>query len=414
MNHHEHHHHATAPDPSPREDGPHGHDSFEDPVCGMKVVPATAAGSLEHEGRTYYFCSRHCLEKFRSDPARFTAEGAGRESCGPTPIVLSPTLLKKPSPPGTTYTCPMHPEIVRDGPGACPICGMALEPVAVLSEEEPDDPELVDMTRRFWICLALTIPLLLVSMAEMVPWLALPAWLSGRTWVWIQLALASPVVVWGGFPFFERGWSSLVNRRLNMFTLIAMGTGSAFAFSTLAAIMPGLFPDSFRGHHGEVAVYFEPAAVITTLVLLGQVLELHARRQTGSAIRALLGLAPRTARRLRDDGVEDDIPLDQVVPGDRLRIRPGEKVPVDGTAIEGMSAVDESMITGEPIPVEKGPGDRVIGGTVNGTGALIMKAERVGAETLLAQIVRMVSEARRTRRRSSAWPTRSRPTSSRP
>ncbi len=253
------------------------------------------------------------------------------------------------------------------------------------------------MTRRFWICLALTIPLLVLSMAEMIPGFALPAWLGGRTWVGIQLALASPVVVWGGFPFFQRGWSSLVSRRLNMFTLIALGTGSAFVFSTVAAIAPGIFPASFRGHDGEVSVYFEPAAVITTLVLLGQVLELRARRQTGSAIRALLGLAPGR----RGDSVtvaqEEDIPLDQVMPGDRLRIRPGEKVPVNGTVIEGASSVDESMITGEPIPVEKGPGDPVIGGTVNATGALVMKAERVGAETLLAQIVRMVSEARRTR-----------------
>jgi Cu+-exporting ATPase len=395
MDPHKPHHHADAPDSSHA--GTDRHDSVQDPVCGMKVAPATAAGSFEHDGRTYYFCSRHCLEKFWSDPGRFTAEGAVTEAHEPTPIDLAPTLLKKPAPSGTTYTCPMHPEIVRDQPGACPICGMALEPVAVLSEEEAADPELVDMTRRFWICLALTIPLLLLSMAEMIPGLALPAWLGGRTGVWIQLALASPVVVWGGLPFFERGWSSLVSRRLNMFTLIALGTGSAFVFSTLAAIAPGLFPASFRGHHGEVAVYFEPAAVITTLVLLGQVLELRARRQTGSAIRALLGLAPRTARRLRDGGVEEDVALDQVVPGDRLRIRPGEKVPVDGTVMEGASAVDESMITGEPIPVEKGPGDPVIGGTVNGTGALVMRAERVGAETLLAQIVRMVSEARRTR-----------------
>jgi Cu+-exporting ATPase len=291
----------------------------------------------------------------------------------------------------------MHPEIVRDRPGSCPICGMALEPRAVLTaEEEESDPELVDMSRRFWISLVLTIPLLLLSMGEMIPGL-LPPSLMGRTMVWIQLALASPVVLWGGFPFFERGWWSLVNRQLNMFSLIALGTGAAFFFSVVAAVAPDIFPASFHDHHGDVAIYFEPAAVITTLVLLGQLLELRARRQTGSAIKALLGLAPRTARRVHGDGREEDIPLDQVVPGDRLRIRPGERVPVDGSVIEGTSAVDESMITGEPIPVEKGSGDRVIGGTVNGTGSLLMQAERVGAETMLAQIVRMVSEARRTR-----------------
>ncbi len=292
MDPHEHHQHANASNSSHSEVGLDGRDSVQDPVCGMQVLPATAAGSLEHDGRTYYFCSRHCLEKFRSDPGRFTAEARGRGGSDHGFIVISPTLPPKPAPPGTTYTCPMHPEIVRDRPGACPICGMALEPVAVLTEEEPEDPELVDMTRRFWICLALTIPLLLLSMAEMIPGFALPTWLGGRTWVGIQFALASPVVLWGGLPFFQRGWSSLVGRRLNMFTLIALGTGSAFVFSALAAIAPGLFPASFRGHHGEVAVYFEPAAVITTLVLLGQVLELRARRQTGSAIRALLGLAP--------------------------------------------------------------------------------------------------------------------------
>ena len=367
--------------------------TFTDPVCGMDVAPETAAGSSDYNGRTYFFCSRHCVERFRTDPARFLPGGSGHRDAEPALVALAPM-----SPPaGTTYTCPMHPEVVRDGPGSCPICGMALEPRGVSSGEEEADPELRDMSRRFWISLVLTIPLLLLSMVEMIPGWTPPTFLSGRVLVWVQFALATPVVLWGGLPFFERGWSSLVNRRLNMFTLIAMGTGVAYLFSAVAALVPGIFPVSFRDHHGAVAVYFEPAAVITTLVLLGQVLELRARRQTGSAIRALLGLAPKTARRVRDDGREEDVSLDQVVPGDRLRIRPGEKVPVDGIVLKGASAVDESMITGESIPVEKTSGDRVIGGTVNGTGSLLMNAERVGAETMLAQIVRMVSEARRTR-----------------
>jgi P-type Cu+ transporter len=360
------------------------HDSrvtVKDPVCGMTVVPATAAGSVDHNGRTYYFCSRHCVEKFRDDPARFLADGDG-DGAGHAA--------------GTTYTCPMHPEVVSDHPGACPICGMALEPLTVSADADVD-PELVDMSRRFWISLALTVPLLLLSMAEMVPGLVLPRFLAGRALIWVQLVLATPVVAWGGLPFFQRGWASLVNRRLNMFTLIALGTGTAYLFSVVAALLPSVFPASFRDHHGEIAVYFEPAAAIVTLVLVGQVLELRARRQTGSAIKALLGLAPKTARRLGADGHEEDVPLDQVIPGDRLRVRPGEKVPVDGVVVEGESAVDESMISGEPIPVERRPGDRVIGGTVNGTGGLVILAEHVGADTVLAQIVRMVNQARRTR-----------------
>jgi len=388
--------HAHAMDRHPHDD--ESRDTVKDPVCGMMVVPETAAGSVDHGGRTYYFCSRHCIERFREDPARFLGDGA------PVPaqvvtlgaVTQAPAAVSQARPAGTTYTCPMHPEIVSDRPGSCPICGMALEP-RTLSEDADVDPELLDMSRRFWISLVLTMPLLLLSMAEMVPGLILPGFLSGRALVWIQLALATPVVVWGGFPFFERGWASLVHRKLNMFTLIALGTGTAFVFSAVAALFPHFFPDSFRDHRGEVAVYFEPAAVIVTLVLLGQILELRARRQTGSAIRALLGLAPKTARRLREDGHEEDIPLDQVVPGDRLRVRPGERIPVDGIVVEGTSAVDESMISGEPIPVEKGPAARVIGGTVNGTGGLVVRADRVGAETVLAQIVRMVSEARRTR-----------------
>jgi Cu+-exporting ATPase len=366
-------------------------DTVRDPVCGMTVDPNQAAATVEHDGRKYYFCSTHCAARFRQDPARFVGAKVGA-----APAHAEPASFKAEPAAGARYTCPMHPEIVRDSPGSCPICGMALEPVDVTADTEVD-PELADMSRRFKICLILTIPLLLLSMGEMLPGVMPAREAAGRFWIWAQLALATPVVVWGGLPFFVRGWESIVARSLNMFTLIAMGTGTAFLFSVVATILPGIFPASFRDHHGEVAVYFEPAAVITTLVLLGQVLELRARRQTGSAIKALLGLNPKTARRLRDGQGEEEIPLDAVVHGDRLRIRPGEKVPVDGTVIEGKSALDESMITGEPTPVAKGPGDQVIGGTVNGTGGLVMSAERVGAETMLAQIVRMVSEARRTR-----------------
>ncbi len=356
----------------------------------MTVAPSQAAASAAYDGQKFYFCSTHCAEKFRRDPARYLVEKVrlGMGHAEPGHSTEAPAG-------GAKYTCPMHPEIVRDRPGSCPICGMALEPVAV-TEDADVDPELADMSRRFKICMVLTTPLLLLSMGEMLPGVMRAREATGSLWVWLQLALATPVVVWGGFPFFVRGWASIAARSLNMFTLIAMGTGTAFLFSVIATFVPGIFPASFRDDHGEVAVYFEPAAVITTLVLLGQVLELKARRQTGSAIKALLGLTPKTARRLRDGTniAEEDIALDQVVHGDRLRIRPGEKVPVDGTVIEGKSAVDESMITGEPTPVAKGPGDRVIGGTVNGTGGLVMRAERVGAETMLAQIVRMVSEAR--------------------
>jgi Cu+-exporting ATPase len=296
----------------------------------------------------------------------------------------------------TEYTCPMHPEIVRLEPGSCPLCGMALEPRTVTVEAETN-PELIDMTRRFWLSLVLTTPLFLLAMAEMIPSQPLQHLLSTRFLRWGQLLLATPVVVWGGWPFFQRGWVSIVNRSLNMFTLIAIGTGTAYGYSVVATLFPSIFPDSFRAHGGEVAVYFEAAAVITALVLLGQVLELRARSQTSSAIKALLGLAPKTARVLRSDGSEEDIPLDRVRAGDRLRVRPGEKVPVDGVVLEGASSVDESMVTGEPIPVEKTPGGRVTGGTVNGTGGFIMRADRVGSDMLLAQIVRAVSEAQRSR-----------------
>jgi Cu+-exporting ATPase len=295
----------------------------------------------------------------------------------------------------TEYVCPMHPQIVRPEPGFCPICGMALEPRTVIGDEE--NAELRDMTRRFWIGLGISVPLLVLAIDDMVPGAPMRHVLPARLMAWAQLALATPVVLWVGWPFFVRGWASLVNRSLNMFTLIALGTGLAYAYSVVAVLAPGLFPASFRTHGGEVGLYFEAAAVITVLVLLGQVMELRARSQTSSAIKALLGLAPKTARRMRSDGSEEDIPLDAIQPGDRLRVRPGEKVPVDGAVEEGRSAVDESMVTGEPIPVEKEAGSRVIGGTVNGTGGFVMRAERVGAETLLARIVQMVGEAQRSR-----------------
>ncbi len=294
------------------------------------------------------------------------------------------------------YTCPMHPEVVRDAPGSCPLCGMALERVAPSAEEEPN-AELLDMQRRFVASAALTLPVFLIAMSEMWPGQPLQHRVSPGTLGWIQLLLATPVVLWGGLPFFQRGFASLVARRLNMFTLIALGTGTAFLYSVVAMAAPGVFPASFRTHGGEVAVYFEAAAVIVTLVLLGQVLELRARSRTGAAIRSLLGLAPKTARRLREDGAEEDVPLEDIQPGDRLRVRPGEKVPVDGVVLEGTSYVDESMVSGEPTPVEKRPGERVVGGTVNGRGSLLMRAERVGSETLLARIVQMVAEAQRSR-----------------
>ncbi len=309
-------------------------------------------------------------------------------------MTLEPVETSTPAP-KTEYVCPMHPQIIRSGPGACPICGMALEPRTVTGADE--NAELKDMTRRFWVSVALSLPLLAFVMGDMLPGQPLRHGLSSRLLAWPQLLLATPVVLWGGWPFFERGWASIVNRSLNMFTLIALGTGVAWAYSVAGAMAPGIFPASFRTHGGEVGLYFEAAAIITTLVLLGQVIELRARSQTSSAIKALLSLAPKTARRLRADGVEEDVALDQVERGDRLRVRPGERVPVDGVVLEGTSAVDESMVTGEPIPVEKTPGGRVTGGTVNGTGGFVMRAERVGSDTLLAQIVHMVGAAQRSR-----------------
>jgi P-type Cu+ transporter len=351
-----------------------------DPVCGMDVIPGEAeGGSAEHAGTTYWFCNPSCRERFVADPMTF----------------LAPEPAAPPDPhDARTFTCPMHPEIRQVGPGSCPKCGMALEPVEFAAEEGPN-PELVDMTRRFWISLVLTIPVLALSMGEMIA-PALTRRIDPTASLWIQLVLSAPVVLWGGWPFFARGWQSIVTRNLNMFTLIALGTAAAFGGSVFAVLFPDALPHGMR-HGGVPAVYFEAAAVITMLVLLGQVLELRARSATSGAIRALLGLAPKTARRLRDDGTEEDVPLADVHPGDRLRVRPGERVPVDGVVLEGRSAVDESMVTGEPIPVEKEAGSRVTGGTVNGTGSVVVRAERVGADTLLAQIVRMVAEAQRTR-----------------
>ncbi len=358
-----------------------------DPVCGMTVDPATAKHRAEHAGASYFFCSARCREKFTAEPARYLTPAAPAEG-PPAPG----------SRPGgeVLWTCPMHPQIVRSEPGSCPICGMALER---LTPEAGDaaNPELRDMTRRFWVGVVLSVPLLALAMADHLAKPALDALIAPRIAVWIQLVLGTLAVLWCGRPFFQRGGASIVNRRLNMFSLIALGTGVAYSYSLVAALAPGIFPASFRAPDGGVALYFEAAAVIVTLVLLGQVLELRARSQTNSAIRALLDLAPKRARLLREDGAEADIALEEVVPGNRLRVRPGEKVPVDGVVVEGHSAVDESMITGEPLPAEKSPGDKVTGATVNATGSFVMRAERVGSDTLLAQIVHMVAEAQRSR-----------------
>ena len=416
---------------------------MKDPVCGMNVEPSTAKHKFDHAGKTYYFCCSSCLEKFRAHPDNYlgprpasaaglqiiniapaAARGTPAKSVLPTPVTASPTggnyvcpmcpevrsakpdacprcgMALEPEIPAAAatrveYTCPMHPEIVRPGPGQCPICGMTLEPRTVTAQEE-DNPELRNMTRRFWVSVALTAPLLVIAMGDMLPGMPVQRLLPAGWRPWIELILATPVVLWGGRPFFQRGWTSIVNRSTNMFTLIAMGTGVAYSYSLVATVFPKIFPASFLDMGGTPALYFEAAAAITALVLLGQVLELRARSRTGAAIRALLDLSPKMARVLRD-GREEDVPLEQVVAGDRLRVRPGEKIPVDGAVLEGTSGVDESMITGESIPVSKGPGSRVIGATVNGTGSLVMRAERVGSETLLAQIVRMVSQAQRSR-----------------
>jgi P-type Cu+ transporter len=416
-----------------------------DPVCGMQVDPASARAQVEHGGKTYFFCCAGCARKFEAAPEQYLkprptpsspmtvispAAAPVRKTVpmhpsaappsGPKAAVADYTCPMDPevhqNKPGacpkcgmaleaafpaipsakTEYVCPMHPEIVRFEPGSCPICGMALEP-RVTSAEGEQNPELTSMTRRFWVGVVLSTPVLLAAMGADLPGAPLERLISLRALTWVELVLATPVVLWGGWPFFVRGWQSIINRSLNMFTLIGLGIAVSYLYSVVAAVAPGIFPPSFRDASGQVGVYFEAAAVITTLVLLGQVLELRARNRTGAAIRALLGLAPKTARLVGEDGSERDVPLDLVKPGDRLRVRPGEKIPVDGIVLEGRSSLDESMITGEPMPVEKQKGDRVTGATVNGTGSLIMRAERVGSETLLAQIVRMVADAQRSR-----------------
>ncbi|HTS10663.1 MAG TPA: heavy metal translocating P-type ATPase [Candidatus Limnocylindrales bacterium] len=439
-----------------------------DPVCGMTVDPVRAKATTEHKGKTYYFCCPGCATKFQADPARYLnpalprpapAHGVIVQLGGIAPAASAPArtapqppaaaharheshvhaagahaaapasapapkkstyvcpmdpevrearpgacprcgMALEPEIPGAPvtkveYTCPMHPEIVRPAPGSCPICGMALEPRTALVEEE--NPELTSMSRRFWASLILTVPILILGMSDLIPGRPVQHWLSPHALGWLELVLASPVVLWGGFPFFQRGWASIENRSPNMFTLIALGTGTAYLYSLFAVLFPGIFPASFRGMNGEVPVYFEAAAAITTLVLLGQVLELRARSRTSSAIRSLLKLSPRTARLIRGDGTELDVPLEHVEVGDTLRVRPGEKVPVDGVVTDGASSIDESLVTGEALPVEKSDGARVVGGTINGTGTFVMRADRVGSETLLAQIVRMVSQAQRSR-----------------
>ncbi len=350
-----------------------------DPVCGMTVDPTTATHSTEFEGETFFFCCAGCLTKFTTDPERILAPSQKVAEAVPT---------------GTLYTCPMDPEVRQVGPGSCPICGMALEPMTVTLEDLGENPELVDMRRRFRWSAALSLPLLVIAMSDLIPGQPLQA-VGGL--LWLQLALATPVVLWAGWPLLERAWASMVSRHFNMFTLIGLGVGSAYLFSLVATLLPSVLPPGFRTADGAAPVYFEAAAVITTLVLLGQVLELAARGRTQGALRALLELNPTTARQLTSDGRDVEIALDKIRSGDRLRVRPGEKVPVDGRVINGSSSVDESMLTGEPIPIEKGPGDTVTGGTLNGTGGLVMLAERVGAETLLAKIVQLVSEAQRSR-----------------
>jgi Cu+-exporting ATPase len=415
--HHEHHHHDART--SLHKHGPAATPPMIDPVCGMTVKPESPHRA-EHEGQTFGFCSASCLAKFQADPRKYLdrtepqpahavpAKGTytcpmhpevrqgGPGSCPKCGMALEPVAPVAPAAARTEWTCPMHPEIVQDRPGNCPICGMALEPRTV-SATPAENPELVDMRRRFWFAAALTVPLLAIAMGDMLPGNPLSALLSARGRVWTELALATPICLYAAWPFYERALASIRNKSLNMFTLIGLGVSVAYGYSVVAALAPGLFPHSFRHMGGEVAVYFEAAGVIVTLILLGQVLELRARSQTSAAIQKLLGMAPKLALRLRDDGSEAEVPLEQVVLGDRLRVRPGEKLPVDGTVLEGQSHVDESMVTGEPIPVPKQPGDKLIGATINGTGALVMRAEKVGSDTLLARIVAMVSEAQRSR-----------------
>ncbi|HKY38885.1 MAG TPA: heavy metal translocating P-type ATPase [Polyangiaceae bacterium] len=406
-----------------------------DPVCGMKVNPATArGGSFEHAGHTYHFCNPKCRERFAAEPEKFlsNAEPAPVSNARPKAGSGAMAPVNPPQAGGVTYVCPMdpevrsdqpgacpkcgmaleaehpqlatrtewvcpmHPEIVRSEPGSCPICGMALEPRTVALDDQ-ENPELRDMSRRFWFAVALTLPLLVLAMGDMLPGRPISSLMSGRTRVLLELALATPICLWSAWPFYVRAVNSIINRSVNMFTLIGLGVSVAYGFSVVATLLPNIFPSGFGNHHGEVGVYFEAAAAIVTLILLGQVLELRARSRTGAAIRKLLGLSPKTARRVSERGEEQDVPLESIQPGELLRVRPGEKVPVDGVVVEGTSSVDESMISGEPIPVEKHPGERVVGATVNGTGSLLMRAEKVGAETLLARIVSMVAEAQRSR-----------------
>ena len=354
-----------------------------DPVCGMKVDTTANKPVHSHDGQQYHFCSQGCHDKFAADPEHYLS-GAHRKA-------------QEDLPSGTLYTCPMHPEIVQEGPGTCPICGMALEPMGVPSGDEGPNPELVDFRRRFWVGAVLTVPLLVLTMGPFVGLGMVRDIFGERMTLWIELVLGTPVILWSGWPFFVRGWNSVVSRNLNMFTLIGMGVGSAYLFSVVAVLAPGIFPDGFRSADGHVGVYFEAGAVIVVLVLLGQVMELGARERTGAAIRALLDMAAKTARIIREDGSEEEIPLEDVKVGDRLRVRPGDKVPVDGVVVEGRSSVDESMISGEPIPVEKVEGDDVTGATINGTGSLVIEAKRVGADTMLSQIVEMVANAQRSR-----------------
>ena len=351
-----------------------------DPVCGMKVDRASAMHVLRHAGKGYYFCSHGCRVKFEAAPD----------------VYLGDRPMPPPAPAGTQYTCPMHPEIVRDRPGSCPICGMGLEPMGVPAGDAGPNPELVDFTRRFLVSATFAIPLLVITMGPMIG-VPVESWLDGETARWLEFVLATPVVLWAALPFFHRGYESIVNRSPNMWTLIAIGVGAAYLYSVVATLFPGLLPHGFRSHDGRAPVYFEAAAVIVALVFLGQVLELKARERTGSAIRALLDLAPKTARRLLEDGADEDVTLDVVTVGDRIRVRPGEAVPVDGIVEEGRSTVDESMISGEPLPVEKSVGDPVTGGTINHKGSFVMRAERVGADTVLSQVVAMVAKAQRSR-----------------
>ncbi|MGA0608012.1 heavy metal translocating P-type ATPase [Phenylobacterium sp. VNQ135] len=370
---HTHHHHA---DPKDRQAADA---AATDPVCGMTIDPATTPHHAEHRGQAFHFCSAGCRTKFVADPAKYLTRDERPSAAAPA---------------GTIYTCPMHPQIRKEGPGNCPICGMALEPETATAESGPN-PELIDMTRRFWVGLVLALPVLALEMGAHV--FDLHRWISPTTSNWVQLGLATPVVLWAGWPFFERGWASLRTRNLNMFTLIAMGIGVAWAYSVVATLAPHIFPAAFRRADGSVAIYFEAAAVITVLVLLGQVLELRAREQTSGAIKALLDLAPKTARRVRSDGADEEVTLDQILTGDQLRVRPGEKVPVDGVVVDGRVSIDESMVTGESMPVTKEAGDKVVGGSINKTGSFLMRAEKVGADTLLSQIVHMVAQAQRSR-----------------